>query len=74
MGKFHKEIVGTYMGDAGDKTAQREGSGLPKSGEFKKDAILPGLPGRGDDFPKAGKDQAASFQMLRENDIKKGSV
>lgn len=73
MGRYQKIDNGNYMGDPGKKTAQREGSGKPVSKEFKKGQISD-LPGRDDNFPKAGKDLAPSFQNMRNQDPSKGRI
>lgn len=73
MGIYQKIDNGNYMGDAGKREAKKEGSGKPESKEFKRGQI-DDLPNRSDNFPKAGKDLAPSFQDMRNNDIRKGRV
>ncbi len=74
MGLYQKIDNGNYMGDATKREAKRpKDAALPKA-DFKRGAILKGLPGREDNFPKAGKDIAPSFQDMRNQDPAKGRI
>lgn len=75
MGQQHKRDNGNYMGEqeAHQKIApeSKDRVGSPK---FKQGEILDGTPGLSDNFPKAGKDIAPSFQAIRNQDPKKGTI
>lgn len=75
MGLEHKKNVGTYPG--GQESHQKE-KGDTKDrgagGSFARGAVLKGLPDQKTDYPKAGKDIAPSFQMLRDQDVAEGSI
>lgn len=73
MGLYHKKDNGNYMGDPGKKEGRREGSGTPVSKAFQNGQISR-QPGREDNYPKAGKDLAPSFQNMRTQDSKKGRI
>ena len=75
MGIYQKKDNGNYLGDQeSHEPIEKVKPIMPIRSGFKGGEIMEGLPGRKDNYPKAAKDIAPSFQNIRDQDPSQGKI